>query len=83
MERKPTHDEAEHLSEKLLAVLPRLECRTCDCFQGFLTQLALDSDDDLSAITDPLTVPKDRIHPCLGCDPCPPAEAFANTLRRS
>ena len=27
-----------------------------------------------------LAVPADRIHPCLGCDPCPPAEVFAKYL---
>lgn len=61
----------------LLEKLPRKECRTCDCFQGFLTQLKLDSHEDVSNIISPLKVPRDKIHSRLGYDPCPPDAVFS------
>jgi len=66
----------------LLGKLPREECRTCDCFQGFLTQLELDSREDVSDIIAPLKVSRDKMHGCLGCDPCPPGAAFSKYIRR-
>jgi hypothetical protein len=68
------------LVDDALMDLPRKECRTCDCFLGFLTQLELDAEDDVRDITSPLRVPKSEMHGCLGCNPCPPGAAFARYL---
>jgi len=58
------------------------QCRTCDCFLGFLTQLALDADSDVSDILAEFKIERDAMHGCLGCEPCPPAEAYARYLQK-
>ena len=60
----------------------RNECRTCDCFQGLLTQLEIDAEEDVTDLTAILKVPTHKMHGCLGCDPCPPGEVFADYLRK-
>jgi len=58
------------------------QCRTCDCLQGLLTQLERDADEDVTDLTGGMKVAASEMHGCLGCDPCPPGEAFAEYLRR-
>ncbi|MDY7010821.1 MAG: hypothetical protein SVV80_08730 [Planctomycetota bacterium] len=58
------------------------QCLTYDCLQGLLTQLEIDAQEDVSDIIEPLKVPPDRMHGCLGCEPCPPGEVYADYLRR-
>lgn len=77
MEHKLTRDEVADRVSEAAAALPREECRTCDCFQGFLTQLELDAETDVSDITVRWKTDRDQMHGCLGCDPCPPGSAFA------
>ncbi len=67
--------------ERLKESVTREECWSCDCFQGFITQLELDADDDVKTLTGPLKVTHQQMHECLGCDPCPPAALFAEYLR--
>jgi len=76
-----TRREAGALLADLLPRLPREECQTCDCFQGFLTQLELDAIEDIDDLLAPHRVDRDAMHGCLGCDPCPPGSAFAEYLR--
>ena len=45
----------EELIGGLLSRLPREACLTCDCLLGFITQIELDVEDDVSDITFPLT----------------------------
>ncbi len=80
---KIERNEIQRLIDNLLCEMPREDCRTCDCFLGFVTRLELDSREDVSDITNPLKVSKAQIHGCLGCDPCPPAEAYTNYTRRN
>ena len=63
------------------AVLPHDECRTCECLQGFLTQLHLDADENVGALIRPRLAARGQVHGCLGCDPCPPGDQFAAYLR--
>jgi hypothetical protein len=44
-------DDAARMVERVVEGLPRAECRTCDCFQGFLTQLEIDCQEDVGDIT--------------------------------
>jgi hypothetical protein len=76
-----TRYDVKQILKDLLSALPREECRSCDCLQGFLTQLELDATEDITDVTAPLKVPKGAMHGCLGCDPCPPAEAFSAYIR--
>ena len=65
----------------LEASLPYAACRTCECLQGFLTQLGLDADEDAGAPIRPWLAERGQVHGCLGCDPCPPGDRFAAYLR--
>ncbi len=58
------------------------DCWTCDCLQGFITQLLLDLEkDDVSELKE-LIKEKSLLHSCLGCDPCPPGELFTEYLKK-
>ena len=78
-----TRKDVERVVHDTVAGFRRKECRTCDCFQGFLTQLEIDAAQDVGDITTPHKVDKARMHGCLGCDPCPPGAAFAAYLKRA
>ena len=73
----------KQILSRLRDYLPRDECWTCECLQGYLTQLEIDATDPASrkAIED-VRIPNSRLHSCLGCDPCPPADQFALYLQR-
>jgi ubiquinone/menaquinone biosynthesis C-methylase UbiE len=80
MSKTPSFDQARDRVEQLEALLCRGECRTCECLQGLLTQLELDCA-EAAELVKPLKVAAEEMHECLGCDPCPPGEAFAQYLR--
>ena len=82
MDKQLTRDEINTLVENLARAFQHDECGTCDCFQGFLTQLELDHGEGASDITRKYKPAGKRMHGCLGCDPCPPGAAFAEYLRR-
>jgi hypothetical protein len=64
-----------------LAGLPLEECRSCECFLGYLTQLSMDAEEDARELLSPHLSARVKVHGCLGCEPCPPAAAFAEYLR--
>ena len=82
MENNLTAEQVEEIVAKTVASLARDECRTCDCFQGFLVQLELDADEDVSELLARHRVPSSAMHGCLGCNPCPPGAAFARYLKQ-
>jgi hypothetical protein len=79
MKRKITHKEVVKILGDLKDSLPRVECQTCECYQGFLVQLEIEALEIIKDLTDPLKVNSFEMHGCLGCDPCPPAEAFTES----
>lgn len=82
MGQKITREAVKRFVERLCDQLPHEECRSCDCLQGFLTQLEIDATDDAADLTGPLKVNSSEMHGCLGCNPCPPAELFSEYLRK-
>lgn len=74
-------DKVRALVQELENSVARPECLTCDCLQGLLTQLELDCPEDISSLTSRLKVPTEKMHGCLGCDPCPGGALFAQYLR--
>lgn len=76
-----TRKEAESLIREVTKDLRHDECRTCGCFQGFLTQIEIDTPEDVSDLTAPWKVDRSDMHGCLGCDPCPPGKAYADYKR--
>ncbi len=57
------------------------ECATCECYLGFLTQLELDADQEGRQFLKEYMPPREEIHGCLGCDPCPSGILYSNYLR--
>jgi hypothetical protein len=43
---KLERSEAQKLIDAVLRDVPRDDCRTCDCFLGFVTRLELDSQEE-------------------------------------
>lgn len=72
--------EVEKLLNELEASIARPECRTCECFQGFLAQLEGDCEPAALPKIQSMEVPDDQLHSCLGCDPCPPADVYTRYL---
>ena len=76
-----TRKDAQELLAKLRRAFRHEPCRTCDCTQGMLVQLELDAAEDIGDLTAELKVPREQMHSCLGCDPCPGGALYADYLR--
>jgi arsenite methyltransferase len=74
-------NQVQEIVKKLENSVAREECLTCECFQGLLTQLELDTPEDIKDLTGHLKISTGKMHGCLGCKPCPPGELFADYLR--
>jgi len=72
--------EVEKLLVELKGSITRPECRTCECFQGFLAQLEGDCEPEALSTIRSIEVPDGLLHACLGCDPCPPADVYTRYL---
>jgi hypothetical protein len=57
-----TSYEVRAILEALRAAIERDECWTCDCMQGFLTQLELDAEQGVKALLMPLKVSRSQMH---------------------
>ena len=82
MEQELTRREVEEHVREVAESLPRDECSTCECFQGLLTQLELDSCEEVADIMSVWRLGRVNMHGCLGCDPCPPGSVFAAYLKQ-
>jgi len=78
-----TRGQVAAMIDKLRACVRHEPCWTYDCLQDLLTQLELDTDQDVSDMTDELKTDREQMHGCLGCDPCLPGEVYADYLRGS
>lgn len=76
-----TVGQARKLLTQLEQSTPREACWSCECLQGFLTQLEPDATEGARLLLGDYKVRPERLHGYLGCEPCPPAEVFANHLR--
>jgi hypothetical protein len=73
--------EVRSILSRLISSLPHDACHTCECFQGFLVQLAIDADEGADVLISPLRAARSTLHGCLGCDPCPPGDQYADYRR--
>lgn len=80
--RTLTKVEVEAFLTRLRQEMPRPECWSCECMQGFLAQLELDAADDARVLVAEHRMSPGEAHRCLGCEPCPPADIFAEYLMR-
>ena len=78
----PSRAQVIEILKRLREGVSKEDCWTCDCLQGLLTQLELDADEDITDLTADLKITRDLMHGCLGCDPCPPGNSYANYLRK-
>ena len=78
MTNRLTGAEAGPILNRLTSSLPHAACQTCECFQGFLVQLLIDADQEAARLVDPHRVERGALHGCLGCDPCPPGDQYAD-----
>jgi hypothetical protein len=56
------------------------KCRHCECLQGALVWLQVAEGDEVDAEIKVLLVGHNKIHSCLGCDPCPPVGVLVDYL---
>lgn len=78
---KLSKNQIKEIVKELENSIIRQECLTCDCFQGLLTQLELDCSEDISGLLDNLKTPTEKMHSCLGCNPCPGGALFVKYLK--
>jgi hypothetical protein len=56
-------------------------CYTCECFLGYLVQLRIDCDPADQDLLLPFKVEHSEMHRCIGCDPCPPGNLYAEYMK--
>jgi hypothetical protein len=81
---KLTRDELDALLTQAVDSFPhaRSVCNTCECFLGYLAQLRIDSDAADKDLFIPFKVRREDMHKCLGCDPCPPGDLYAEYMKK-
>ncbi len=80
--KRLTKEEVQVLLERLNEKEPRAECWQCECLQGFIAQLELDATEDARPLLTKYKVTPRGIRASSGCEPCPPADIFAEYLMR-
>ena len=83
MAQKLSFDDVKNILENLKKSISRSECWSCDCFQGFITQLELDAGEDVTKLTNHFLVPISEMHGFLNCDTCPPGDAFSEYINET
>lgn len=78
-----SRNQVQKIVKELENSIIRPECLTCDCFQGLLTQVELDCPQDVSDLTGRLKISTEKMHGCMGCDPCPAGELFSEYIRKN
>lgn len=70
----------EALLDRLKREVTRPECWSCECLHGFIAQMEMDATREARPLLAKYKVPPEKIRPCTGCEPCPPAKVFAEYL---
>ena len=81
MEKLISVSKVKILLDDAIETFPHDECKTCECFLGYVTQLTMESDESSRQLLDKFKPNREDIHSCLGCDPCPPGDHYAQYLR--
>lgn len=80
MEKLLSVSKVKILLDNAIETFPHDECETCECFLGYVTQLTMESDESSRQLLDKFKSNREDIHSCLGCDPCPPGDHYAQYL---
>ena len=78
---KLTREEVQTFLAEAADSFPHDACLTCECFLGYATQLRVDADAAGRELAAGYRVDPGSVHGCLGCDPCPPGDMYAEYMR--
>lgn len=76
-----TGQEVSILLDRVRESFPHNACLTCECFLGYAAQIGIDAGEDLESLLAEMGIDRKHTHSCLGCEPCPPADLFAEYLQ--
>lgn len=79
---KLARNELEALLKQAEDSFPHGACNTCECFLGYLAQLRIDADPADKDLFLPFKIRREDMHHCLGCDPCPPGDLYAEYMKK-
>ena len=70
----------QNFCNKIKKTAIKNDCWTCECLQGFVTQLLIDlKNEDIHELKK--LIIDTPLHSCLGCDPCPPGALYTEYLK--
>jgi hypothetical protein len=75
-------EQVQALLKEAVESFPHDACSTCECFLGYIAQLRVESDAECKEAFAPYKVRREDIHKCLGCDPCPPGNLYAEYMKK-
>ena len=78
---KLTREEVQAFLAGAADSFPHDACLTCECFLGYATQLRVDADAGGRELVAKYQTDLKSTHSCLGCDPCPPGDLYAEYMR--
>jgi len=81
--QKLNQDELQTMLHEAKDSFPHgMDCNACECFLGYVAQLRIDSDATNKDLFTPCKVDRKNMHHCLGCDPCPPGDLYAEHMQK-
>jgi len=81
MTESRTRQGVRTLLDRARKSFPRDACLTCECFLGYVVQLGIEAGQEVESVLVEMGIERRATHSCLGSDPCPPADLFAEYLR--
>ena len=79
---KLTREEVQTFLAEAADAFPHGACLTCECFLGYVVRLRVDADEAGRDLIGEYQVERNSVHSCLGCDPCPPGDLYAEYIRK-
>ncbi len=79
---KLQRDEIQTMLQGAEVSFPHGKCSTCEWFHGYVAQLRIDSESTYKDLFTPYKVSRNEMHHCLGCDPCPPGDLYAEYMQK-
>ena len=78
---KLSRTELQALLQAAEDATPHDLCHTCECFHAYLAQLRIDSESADKDLFTPFKVARGEMQKCLGCEPCPPGNLYAEYMQ--
>jgi len=74
--------QVEELITRLEGAAVQEACWSCERLQDFIGLLERDAGPEARSLLSMYEVRREKLHGCLGCDPCPPRALFAEYQAR-